>query len=204
VLDVGCGTGRLAAELTERGAKVWGIDASGEMLEQARRRLGRSVGLKQAPAECLPFRDGWFERAVLLLVVHLVDRTRVLAELARILQADGNAVVATFRPEHFERIWLAPLFPSLVRIDRARFPEPQRLAGELRAAGFTDVRTRALSQRASVERDEALEKLRSRYISTLSLIPEDEFRRGLARAERELAPVTEYSLEWAVLVASRP
>ena len=35
VLDVGCGTGRLSALLAERGAKVWGIDSSGEMLERA-------------------------------------------------------------------------------------------------------------------------------------------------------------------------
>ena len=33
-----------------------------------------SVGLKEGRAEDLPFRDGWFERAVMWLVCHLVDR----------------------------------------------------------------------------------------------------------------------------------
>jgi 2-polyprenyl-3-methyl-5-hydroxy-6-metoxy-1,4-benzoquinol methylase len=37
VLDVGCGTGKFARVLTERGlARVWGIDPSSEMLAEAR------------------------------------------------------------------------------------------------------------------------------------------------------------------------
>src|SRR5438093_10529475 len=70
VLDVGCGTGRLAAALAARGARVWGVDASPEMLAVARERVPRGVGLKLGSAEALPFADGWFERAVLRVVVH--------------------------------------------------------------------------------------------------------------------------------------
>jgi len=44
VLDVGCGTGQLALALVDRGAKVWGVDPSSEMLEQARSAAGRRVG----------------------------------------------------------------------------------------------------------------------------------------------------------------
>src|SRR6266536_5390634 len=36
VLDVGCGTGRFAAALTDR-SRVWAVDPSPEMLEVARR-----------------------------------------------------------------------------------------------------------------------------------------------------------------------
>jgi SAM-dependent methyltransferase len=203
-LDVGCGTGRVAAVLAERGAKVWGVDPSAEMIAQARQAVHRSVGLKLGSAEALPFRNGWFERAVLRLVVHLVDRDLALSEVARVLGAGGRAIIATFRPEHFERIWLAQFFPSIALIDRARFPEPDRLADELRAAGFGTVTRTNLSQTASIARSEALERLRGRYISTLSLLPEGEYAQGLARAERELAPVTSYSLEWAILAADRP
>lgn len=203
VLDAGCGTGRLAAAFAERGAKVWGVDPSVEMLEEARARAPRGVGFKLGSAESLPFRDGWFERAVLHLVVHLVDRTRALPELLRVLCPGGRVVVATFRPEHFEGIWLARLFPSLASIDRARFPEPEALCEELGAAGFRAMRVRDVHHEARVSRDEALEKLRGRFISTLWLLDEQEYRDGLVRAERELDAEIAYPREWAIVTAER-
>lgn len=200
---MGCGTGRLASELAKRGAKVWGVDPSVEMVRRARERCGRSVGLRTASAEKLPFRDGWFERAVLRLVVHLVDRQRALPELARVLGKRGRAVIATFRPEHFEGFWLNPYFPSIPEIDRARFPDPSELAGELRAAGFAAVRERRLIQERPVGRAEALERIHGRFISTLHLLPPGEFEAGVARAEATLPDEVVSTLDWAVLVAER-
>jgi ubiquinone/menaquinone biosynthesis C-methylase UbiE len=203
VLDVGCGTGRLALALVERGAKVWGVDSSAEMLERARRAAGRSVGLKLGRAEELPFKDGWFDRAVLRLVVHLIDRQGALPELARVLAPSGRAVVATFQPGHFEWYWLVRIFPEIAEIDRRRFPPPDRLEGELEAAGFARVRTRTLRQRGTLSREHALERIRGRYISTLRLLDEGALAEGLERAERELPQTIETRLEWAIITAER-
>lgn len=204
VLDVGCGTGRLALALAERGAKIWGVDASAEMLEQARAAVGRRVGLKRGRAEELPFKDSWFDRAVLRLVVHLVDRPRALPELARVLAPGGRAVVATFQPRHFDRYWAVDVFPQIGEIDRKRFPAPEALAAELEAAGFERVRVRLLSQQATLAKEQALERIRGRYISTLRLLDEEAFAAGLARAERELPDEIDLRLEWAVLAADTP
>jgi SAM-dependent methyltransferase len=204
VLDVGCGTGRLAAALTERGAKVWGVDSSSEMLAQAREAVDRNVGLKLGTAETLPFRDGWFDRAVMRLVVHLVDRSRALPELARVLAPGGRALIATFAPAHFEWYWLVEIFPEVAEIDRRRFPAPEVLAGELEAAGFVSVSTRALPQRRLLRREEALERIRGRYISTLRLLDEETFGAGLERAERGLPEEIEARLEWAIVSADLP
>src|SRR5262249_16940273 len=73
VLDLGCGTGRLAAALTEQGiARVWGVDASAEMLAVAREKLPASVGLKEGRAEQLPFRAAGVGRVVIGLRVRLL------------------------------------------------------------------------------------------------------------------------------------
>jgi SAM-dependent methyltransferase len=204
VLDVGCGTGRLSLALTERGAKVWGVDTSAEMLEQARAAAGRRVGLKRGSAEELPFKDGWFDRAVLRLVVHLVDRGRALPELARVLAPGGRAVVATFEPRHFDGYWAVGIFPEIAAIDRERFPAPEALAAELEAAGFARVRTRLVSQHGRLAREQALERIRGRYISTLRLLDDDAFAAGLARAERELPAEVDLRLEWAGVTADTP
>lgn len=204
VLDVGCGTGLLADALAERGARLWGVDTSPEMLAQARAHAGKRVGFKLGQAEALPFKDAWFERAVLRLVVHLVDRPHTLAELARVLRPGGRAVIATFAPEHFEWFWLTTFFPEVAEIDRARFPSPEQLAGELVAAGFSSVRTRRLGQETHLGREEALERVRGRYISTLRLLDDEAFAAGLARAERELPAEIDSRLEWAILAAERP
>jgi SAM-dependent methyltransferase len=173
------------------------------MLAQARARAGPSLGLKQGRAETLPFRDGWFERVLYRLVVHLVDRAAAFREADRVLVPDGRVLVATFAPEHFEWYWLCDCFPAVREIDRARFPTGEQVIGELEAAGFGQVRVRRLGQRASLARAEALERIRGRYISTLRLLGDEDFARGLARAEAELPETVDVRLEWVVLVAER-
>jgi SAM-dependent methyltransferase len=202
VLEVGCGTGQLAATLAERVAsRVWAVDSEPAMVDVASRRVPQAVGLKVASAEQLPFRDGAFERAVLRLVVHLVDRDRALPELRRVLAPGGRAVIATFQPAHFDGVWLEPFFPSVGRIDRTRFPDPVVLESELRAAGFATARTVSLVQRRTIGRAEALERIRGRHISTFDLLAEDELAAGTERAERELPDTVEVRLDWAIVVA---
>lgn len=48
ILDAGCGSGPLLADLTERGASVAGFDASHAMIGLARERLGDEADLKVA------------------------------------------------------------------------------------------------------------------------------------------------------------
>ena len=77
MVDIGCGTGRVAAALAERGSRVWGVEPEPEMAARASERLST---VKIAPAERLPFKDGWFERALMQLVIHLVERPQAFAE----------------------------------------------------------------------------------------------------------------------------
>lgn len=204
VLDIGCGTGAVAAALAERAsAKVWGVEQSAEMLTVARARVPSGVGLKQGRAEALPFRDAWFDRVLFSLVIHLVDRPSALVEAARVLVDGGRVVVATFAPEHFDRYWAGRFFPSLAAVDKARFPTEEALVAELAAAGFEDIACEPLHASEQVDRETALARLRGRHISTFALLDPVEVERGIARAEQELPKTVEIRLEQLIVTAPR-
>jgi SAM-dependent methyltransferase len=201
VLDVGCGTGRLGIALArDYGADVTGLDSSSEMLAVARDKEP-SITWTEGRAEELPFRDASFERAVMSLVVHHLERATAFPEVRRVLVGDGRFVISTPNPDGFERHWLASLFPSFVPNERARFPTADELAAELRAAGFADVTTDPFEIPRSFSREFALERLSGRYGSMFDLLSDEEYLSGLNRADRELSDPVEYIDLWLLLVA---
>jgi ubiquinone/menaquinone biosynthesis C-methylase UbiE len=203
ILDVGCGTGRLAVVLAQRhGASVTGLDPSSEMLAVAQERApsGRWV---LGYAEALPFADRAFERAVSSLVIHHLDRGTAFPEVRRVLQPGGRFVISTADPVGFEAHWLAQLFPSFVEIERTRFPAAATLAGELRSAGFADIVVEGFEIPRRFSREFGLERLRGRYGSTFDLLSRDEYEAGLERAESELPDPVAYVDRWLLVVGSR-
>lgn len=100
ILDAGCGSGPLFAELRDRGAIVSGIDASAGMLELARRRLGADADLQVADlAAPLPFPDDTFDDVIASLVLHyLQDWAPTLAELRRVLKPGGRLLASLDHP----------------------------------------------------------------------------------------------------------
>jgi ubiquinone/menaquinone biosynthesis C-methylase UbiE len=165
---------------------VWGIDESAEMVAVARDAVPAGVGVRLGVAEQLPFRDGWFDRVTMSLVIHLVDRPRALAEARRVVPADGRIAISTFHPDHFVSYWLNPFFPSIREIDEARFPTQEEMQRELVEAGFLRFEALRVTAELTIGREEALARIRGRHISTFDLLPAKEIEEGTARAEREL------------------
>ncbi len=91
-LDVGVGTGILAAALTRRGFPFVGIDLSPAMLGKARERLGNRIAVGNARR--LPVREASLEQALSVWVLHVAgDVPGVLAEVARALRPGGRYVI---------------------------------------------------------------------------------------------------------------
>lgn len=98
-LDVGCGTGRLAARLrAELGSPVVGCDFSRGMLGRARAR-SRGVRWARADAGRLPFADASFDAVVSTEAFHWFPEPRAaLAEMRRVLAPEGRLLVSLVNP----------------------------------------------------------------------------------------------------------
>ncbi|MBI5544636.1 MAG: metalloregulator ArsR/SmtB family transcription factor [Deltaproteobacteria bacterium] len=99
--DLGCGTGRLLEALSHFVARVIGVDDSPAMLSAARRRTAPlpNVELRRGSMESLPLGDGSLDAALLVLVLHhLAEPPRALAELTRVLKPGGRALVLDMQP----------------------------------------------------------------------------------------------------------
>ena len=92
VIDLGCGTGLVSAELVARGCTVTGVDVSEPMLERARKRVPSGTFVSSR-AEELPFGDAAFDAATSGQAFHWFDQARALAEVARVVRPGGVVAV---------------------------------------------------------------------------------------------------------------
>lgn len=97
VVDFGCGSGANTVLLTHRGAHVWGIDISHDLLRLARRRLavsGRDGGAAflAGSAHDMPFPDSSIDVVFGIAILHHLDLGLVSREVRRVLKPGGRAI----------------------------------------------------------------------------------------------------------------
>lgn len=171
LLDLAGGTGDIAFRVLERVRRdghATICDMTEEMLiEGAARAEKRGLALDwvRGDAMALPFADGSFDAATIAFGIRNVTRPEVaLAEIFRVLRRGGRFICLEFSQPAIPAIeWLydrysfnvIPALGQAVTGDRAsyqylvesirRFPDPETFAGQLRTAGFDQVRVRTLS-----------------------------------------------------------
>jgi len=114
VADIGCGTGRHAVRLAERGARVVGLDFSSGMLAQARAKApGLDLRVHDL-SQPLPLADASFDRVLCCLVMdHVADVLGLMKQLGRIRRPDGKLIVSIMHPA------------MMLRGIQARFRDPE-------------------------------------------------------------------------------
>ncbi len=103
--DLGCGSGELSLRLAPFVGRVVAVDDSEAMLKAARAALDGldNVDVRPGHLESLPMTDGELDAAVLSLVLHhLPEPPRVLAEVARVLRPGGRVLIVDMLPHEHE------------------------------------------------------------------------------------------------------
>lgn len=195
VLDLGSGTGALSAQLAERGADVLGVDASSEMVDEARRKYP-TLAFKVGDGQQLAFErefDAVFSNATL----HWMPRADAVAEgVARALRPGGRFVaefggahcVQTVRNAlsdelssrgiagHGSPAWFFPTLPQYARIlEQAGlfvrtalwFERPTRLDGDAGLRNWLELFCLPLLRALADERDEVVAGVERRCRSAL-------------------------------------
>src|SRR5947209_8743896 len=152
VLDVGCGTGALTADLVVRlgSSAVAAVDPS-EPFVAATRERHPGVDVRRSPAEHLPFPDDAFDVTLAQLVVHFMkDPVMGLAEMGRVTRRDG--VVAACVWDHGGGQGPLRIFWDAARTldpeidDESHLPGTRKghLAELFEAAGLREIESAAL------------------------------------------------------------
>jgi trans-aconitate 2-methyltransferase len=95
ILDIGCGTGRLTAELTRQAGdsgRTVGLDVSHAMLEQAR-QASPGIGFVRADGAALPFAASTFDAVFSSATFHwIADHARLFREVHTVLKPGGRLI----------------------------------------------------------------------------------------------------------------
>ena len=120
IVDIGAGTGNYANALADLGYKVFAIEPSEIMREQA--VPNGNITWIPGLAEFLPLRDASVDGAVIVLAIHHFSDIRVAAkEVARVCLA-GPLVVLTMDPRESEEFWFYDYFPEIGQSVLNSFP----------------------------------------------------------------------------------
>ncbi|MFC4639910.1 bifunctional demethylmenaquinone methyltransferase/2-methoxy-6-polyprenyl-1,4-benzoquinol methylase UbiE [Deinococcus hohokamensis] len=161
ILDVATGTGDFALELKARApqAEVVGSDFVPEMLQLARQKARArqlDLTLEEGDALNLPYPDASFDTVTCSFGFrNFADYGRGLAEFWRVLRPGGRLVILEFPPPagglfgHLFRFYFRQVLPRIGALVSGNggaytylpesvlaFPDPERLAGLMRATGF--------------------------------------------------------------------
>lgn len=134
VLEVGAGTGALAARLAGHGITVTATDLDPDMVTRARKRLGPQADVRAADVADLPFEDGTFDLVLATLTVHhWPDILAASAEIARVLRPGGQILVWELAKDPTgrhspDRLAHVTLTDPRIRLDRDElWPWPMRM-----------------------------------------------------------------------------
>ncbi|WP_414475741.1 class I SAM-dependent methyltransferase [Microvirga sp. M2] len=91
ILDIGCGMGQSLMALQLSGAvEAWGVDRDADALAAGSRLVASNIHLLAGQGEFLPFPDRSFDLVFSRVALPYMDISRVVAEVARVLEPGGE------------------------------------------------------------------------------------------------------------------
>jgi ubiquinone/menaquinone biosynthesis C-methylase UbiE len=218
VLELGVGTGRIALPVAASGCEVHGIDVSSHMLAALARRVRKEalagIHLALGDITALPYREGVFDGAIAVHVLHLVaDWADVLAHVSRLVRPGGTLVLGRdwIDPESFSGMIRNHFRRTVVEVGREMLPPGATAAAppsggaaivgtlaELGARSMGDGESVAAEWRTELTPRQVLDGIRSRDDAESWVLPDDVLAETMRRLDAFAAE------QWSDLDAPQP
>ena len=155
VLDAGCGTGMLSAELAARGAEVVGVDVSPRLIEIARQRLAPNLAARVdfRTGDMLDDELGRFDFTIAMDSLIYYSRPDLAQSLHRLSDRSSQVVVFT----------VAPRTPLLMAMWRAGKLFPRSDRSPVMVPHASEPLARALASRGAAARLAVLDRVNSGF-----------------------------------------
>lgn len=186
LLEVGCGSFRHGAMLVSRGYSVIGIDFSHQQLSNA-----HGAPLICGDVTSLPIRSDTADGLLAIMSLHQVaqdSQDSALSEIARVLRPGGSLLIKTCTHDDLRRRPLAKWFPSSLSVNLRRFLDDADLRKSMSGSGLVVVEEWSTETASSFGGAQLLAALETRPSSSLKLVPDEEYERGLAEFRQSIDP----------------
>jgi SAM-dependent methyltransferase len=180
VLDLAAGTGKLTRTLIGAGFDAVAVEPQESLREMLAERVGEAR-VHAGFAEAIPLPDGSVDAVTVAEAFHWFDRVAALAEIRRVLRAQGGLALLSTVPDWSGASWardvgtlIAGLRPSHPAFDGPRWQDSVR-----EAAGWTEPREIRVTTQQPADPERVLDYVAS--ISWIAALPGEQRTETLAR-----------------------
>lgn len=181
-LEIGCGTGRYASEFTSEGLFTVGLDKSESQLSVAQNK----IPVLNCDIDNYPYQKETFNVVSMIMMLHQLEKTSLLKlfpNLFMSLKKKGLLWIKTCSMTDLAHRPLNKYFPSALELNMNRYPRISQLESLILKAGFKESRNYVVKNNYELKGSDIITRVKEKHNSTLHLIPETEFHKGLSEIE---------------------
>lgn len=186
ILDLGCGTGRYAAEIGRVFDKIiYGVDSSDAMLLNANNK-GNIQASKCDCNEMLNLSDTSFSFAYCVNFIHYIKHLDgFFSSVHKALRNNGVVYIATHSEEDIFRQTLGYYFPDSINVELSMIHSVEDITRSLSESGFSSIEVETISRKIPLGVED-FNAYRFKTYNCLHSIDERSFASGLAHMESDI------------------
>ena len=185
ILDFGCGTGNFTYAVKKlTSADIYGVEPSDGMREKA---AAKEINVRKGNHSSIPFHDSFFDFIYMTEVIHHVpDMKMMFAEFYRVLKSGGLVCILTESHKQLETRFWVKHFPSIVAVEKKRYPDIPDIAVAAKSAGFDEYKVVVTDAERNITVSADFMKLvENKGFSMFRLIDEVDYQAGLTALKKD-------------------